>query len=748
MRIVVTTILCLIVSTVYSGNVIRVSGRVLSTLEDPLIAAVVTCSDLVTITDELGYFTIQEVDDQDSLTVSHIGYATAVIRLSDLDSSLPIVIRMSPAPIGLDQVEITTDATPLATTTRIDLTVQPVSTSQEILRRVPGLFIAQHAGGGKAEQIFLRGFDIDHGTDISISVDGMPVNMVSHAHGQGYSDLHFLIPETVEKVDFAKGPYDAKIGNFGTAGQVAFKTKDDIKHSTFGVEYGQFNTTRVHSLLNLIEGVEKHHLYVASEYLLTDGPVESPQDFSRFNIMAKYTGYLPYGAKLSAQVSRFSSQWDASGQIPQRAVDSGVITRFGAIDDTEGGFTDRTNATVMYTRPITASSYIKSQAYFIDYNFELYSNFTFFLNNPIRGDQIRQKEHRTVMGGDLRVHHTTQLGDIQATVEYGMSLRNDIIDDVELSRTANRVETLSRVVFGDVHETNIGAFAQTTARWQDWSLHLGARLDRFDFRYHDQITPAYDPRSTDKAIFSPKLRVEYSPSGRYKTYLKAGYGFHSNDSRTVLALPVEDADPIIDDILPAARGADLGVTLKPSDRLLADVAVWILDLEQEFVYVGDEGIVEPSGRTLRRGIDVSMRYEIDDHWYINTDFNYTVARSVEAAAGEQYIPLAPLLTSIGGVTYQQAGWTAGIRYRHIMDRPANEDNTITALGYWVTDANVSYLIGRVRLGLQIENLFNVSWNEAQFATTSRLRDEPTASEEIHFTPGVPFFARGSVQYMF
>ncbi len=209
----------------------------------------------------------------------------------------------------------------------------PVRSSQEILRKVPGLFIGQHAGGGKAEHIFLRGFDIDHGTDVAISVDGMPVNMVSHAHGQGYADLHFLIPETISKIDFGKGPYYSDIGNFGTAGYVQFKTKDVLESSQLSLEYGAFNTTRTMAMLNVLD-TENHSAYLAADYTVSDGPFESSQNFSRNNFFAKYAGNISDKEKLNAIASHFNSTWDASGQIPVRAVKSGLITRFGAIDDT------------------------------------------------------------------------------------------------------------------------------------------------------------------------------------------------------------------------------------------------------------------------------------------------------------------------------------------------------------------------------------------------------------------------------
>lgn len=283
------------------------------------------------------------------------------------------------------------------TIAEIDLKTNPVNSSQELLRKVPGLFIGQHAGGGKAEQIFLRGFDSDHGTDIALDVDGMPVNMVSNAHGQGYADLHFLIPETVQKIDFDKGPYYSNKGNLATAGYVSFQTKKTLEHNLISLEVGQFNTKRTLGLFNLIND-EKQQFYVASDYQKTDGPFRSPQNFNRFNFFTKYNSKIDNHNWFSIALFHFKSKWDASGQIPQRAVDSGLIDRFGAIDDTEGGTTQRSGAIIKYEKEIDEKTNLKNTFYYSYYDFELFSNFTFFLNDPINGDQIKQKEKRNTLG--------------------------------------------------------------------------------------------------------------------------------------------------------------------------------------------------------------------------------------------------------------------------------------------------------------------------------------------------------------
>ena len=610
------------------------------------------------------------------------------------------------------------------------------------MRKVPGLFIGQHAGGGKAEQLFLRGFDIDHGTDISISVDGIPVNMVSHAHGQGYADLHFLIPETVERLDFGKGPYYADKGNFTTAGYVNFQTKDKLENSSVSLELGQFNSQRGTALLNLINNKANQSAYIAAEYQTSDGPFESPQDFHRLNLMGKYTVNLPNNDKLSVLASYFDSEWTASGQIPQRAVDSGLITRFGAIDDTEGGVTGRTNIAIDYTKNLTDQSFIKNKVYFSNYDFELFSNFTFFANDPVNGDQIKQSENRNLFGLESAWYQTTSLLNADVNYNIGGGLRYDYVKDVGLWRTLNRSTILSSLSQGEVKEANFFAFAQAEFTFGNWLFNPVVRFDHFDFNYLDDLKLENSDLSENQFLVSPKFNIVYTPQKDWQLYFKAGGGFHSNDTRVV----VTELDK---KTLPAAYGMDLGTNFKPTPKLWVNTALWYLFLQQEFVYVGDEAVVEPSGKTRRLGVDVSVRWQLLKNLFYNTDFNYTFARSIEEARGEDYIPLAPELTMTGGLSLQlDNGFSGGIAYRYIKDRPANEDNSIIAKGYFITDLNLNYQFKKLSFGVVIENLFNQDWNEAQFATASRLRNESAEIEELHFTPGSPFFLKGKVSYTF
>ena len=343
-----------------------------------------------TYSDIAGTFKLDGIETGHQLIFYALGYQNTEYFVKEQDLDGEISINMEEAPLSLDQVLLVSKVNALSEIVSIDVQATPIKSAQEILRKVPGLIIGQHGGGGKAEQIFLRGFDIDHGTDVAINVDGLPVNLVSHAHGQGYADLHFVIPETIENLDFGKGTYYADKGNFTTAGYIDLNLKKRIEDNYLSVEAGQFNTVRAVGLLEVFNQGNSS-AYIASEAIFTDGVFESPQNFNRFNILGRYN-YRGDGEELTFTLSHFQSKWDQSGQIPQRAVDQGLISRFGFIDNSEGGNTSRSNILVNHKKQLGENSILKTKAFLSRYDFELFSNFTFFLNDPVNGDQIRQFE--------------------------------------------------------------------------------------------------------------------------------------------------------------------------------------------------------------------------------------------------------------------------------------------------------------------------------------------------------------------
>lgn len=724
-----------------------------------------------TLTDELGRYRFDGlVASPYKVEFSYVGYAPLVqdVVVAD-DQTTPMQTRLTIAPVTLNTVTVSAlKAHDQQLISSLDIRLRPITNSQEILRLVPGLFIGQHAGGGKAEQIFLRGFDLDHGTDIRLTVDDMPVNMVSHAHGQGYADLHFVIPELVEGVDFAKGPYRTDKGNQATAGWVNFRTRTALDRSFAKLEVGLYNTVRAVTGLSLLgpgglfsraktgtRTDRNQSAYVASEYSYSDSYFDNPQRFKRFNVLGKYHRHLSPNTEVTLTASTFWSQWNHSGQIPDRAVAEGLIGFFGSIDPTEGGETSRTNLNAQFVTVTPRNHTIKNQLFYSNYTFELYSNFTFFLRDSVNGDQIRQKERRNLFGYNGSYAIQSSLGRSQWTTTLGAQYRQDITGagatPTELSYTKNRTETLERVQYGNVDELNAALYADERVQLSDrFTLNAGIRYDVFRSRYEDLRQSPATTRSVTQAILSPKLNLYYTANPRLQWYLNTGRGFHSNDARVV----VLQNGPLrrTGEILPPAYGADLGIIMKPVPKLLINAAAWYLWLAQEFIYVGDEGVVEPSGQSRRIGIDVSARYQLTQHLFADLDLNTARPRAIGAEAGQSYLPLAPVFTSTGGLSLQtHSGWSGSLRYRYMADRPANEDNSLVAQGYFITDMQLNYnrrsdARRNYTVGLSVQNLLNTRWKETQFATESRLLNEAAPVNEIHFTPGTPFFARLSLTY--
>lgn len=681
------------------------------------------------------------------LIFSHIGYVTEKIEVNiEPDKVAVIKADLQKANVTLSDVTvITRKPSVLNTLAAVDIKLRPINTSQDILRMVSGLFIAQHAGGGKAEQIFLRGYDIDHGTDINISVDGLPVNMVSHAHGQGYADLHFLIPETVESVNFDKGPYFTNKGNLATAGFVEMRTKDFLDENLVKVQAGEFNTQRVVGMLKLLNKqstTARQQTYVASEYFKSNGYFDSPQRFHRFNILGKYNLILNDNAQLTVIASTLDSKWNASGQIPDRAVGSGLLEKFGSIDNSEGGNTNRTNISAKFTRKWQDGWQTTDQLYFTNYHFNLYSNFTFFLKDSVNGDEINQRETRNIYGYTGTMSKNYFIANKNAHTEFGWGGRFDDINNIALNHVVRRV-FLNHEQLGDVNEWNGFAYVRQHLELNNhFNINGGLRYDYFRFAYKNILAGANSFERQSRGIVSPKLNFNYNVNPAVRVYLNTGIGFHSNDARVILSNAAKD-------ILPKVFGTDLGIVLKPAKQLLLKAALWQLYSQQEFVYVGDEGIVEPGGRTRRSGIDVSARYQVNKWLYADVDLNYARPRTVDAPKGEDYVPLAPTFTSIGGLTAKtKNGFNGSIRYRYIGDRPANEDNTVRAQGYFLLDAVVSYAFKKIEFSISAENLLNRYWKEAQFNTESRLQAESFPVSEIHYTPGTPRFIKAGISYSF
>lgn len=722
-----------------------VSGRVVSALdEQPLISVLVIITETndSTYTDQFGKFLFAGKDEgRYHCRAVKEGYEEKEFVVNTKADIHDVLVILEEKILELKEIEVTSDRD-FNTTTRsaIDLKLRPHNSTQDFLRMVPGLFIAQHAGGGKAEQIFLRGFDVDHGTDVNLTVDGMPVNMVSHAHGQGYSDLHFVIPETVDKMNITLGPHRYDAGDFATAGSIGLTTVNAPDKNVVKLEGGCFNTLRGMTLFNLLRN-NNQNAYIASEYHYTNGYFESPQDFNRFNIFGKYSGNISEKMNLEASVSAFSSNWDASGQVPDRAVRSNMISRFGSIDNTEGGQTSRYNVNVILRYTLSPGAELRNQVFYSRYNFKLYSNFTFFLRDSSNGDQIMQAENRNIIGYNVAYSNKGTFLGIPIKTTIGAGLRYDQILDNELSATVQRM-FLSNIVKGDVYETNLNALLNETFYFSSvLTLNAALRYDHFFFQYNNHLRDTLYS-GVNKGILNPKLSLYYTPTSRIQFFFKAGSGFHSNDARVVV---LQQADRT----LPRAVGADVGLTTKVIKNLVLNTTLWTLYLQNEFVYVGDEGIVEVNGETRRLGVDVSVRYQLLKGLYADLDLNVTDPRYLGVPGSENYVPLAPVLSSIGGVTAKlENGFSGSIRYRCLANRPANEDYSVIAQGYFINDVLIRYTGKLYEAVLSVENLFNVKWKEAQFDTESRLQNEAQSVSEIHYTPGIPLFIKMGLSYLF
>ncbi len=706
------------------------------------------------ITDEAGNFQLVLPADTATLQISYIGYAAKQLKIKSAVKRFTVLL--SHGSIDLKEIQISPNLNNASfhTLSALDLSLRPVNSSQDLMRLVPGLFIAQHMGGGKAEQIFIRGFDADHGTDLNVSVDGLPVNMVSHIHGQGYADLHFLIPETVSTFDFGKGPYYSEKGDLTTAGYLNYSTKDALDKSMLSLEGGQFNTFRVAGVIDLLGAKAKQNgenAYIAGEYNYTNGAFKLPEQYKRTNLFGKYSKQLGANNRLSLSASTFSTSWVASGEIPGRAVAAGTtaiddngnaikiaaapvtIDRFGTIDSAQGGRSTRVNANAKLTTDLKNNWTMENQLYYTHYTFLLHVNSSFFAADTVNGDERQQQEARDMFGYNGKLSKNSYFGNNMLTSAIGLSSRFDRTYGSRYSNVTEQYQFLDDITKGDIRQNNTGVYLDETLESGKWLLNLGSRLDYFKFNYHDT--------TKTNVIVSPKINVQYTANQQVQFYLKAGKGFHSNNAIAVIGNNGLAT-------LPAAYGADLGLNWKPIQHLYINAALWYLYLQQEFVYT-DDGDIAPGGKTRRIGADLSARYELAKWLFADLNVNLARPRLADSLAGRGYLALAPTFTSTGGLDFKlNNGINGGLSYRYMHSRPGNNTNTLVADGYYVTDLKVNYTQKKYEVGLSIENLFNTKWNEFEAEQVSRLKGEAAPIDQMSFTPGTPFFAKLRVALFF
>jgi outer membrane receptor protein involved in Fe transport len=621
-----------------------------------------------------------------------------------------------------------------------DFELRPQGRPADVLRLVPGLIINQHQGGGKAEQYLIRGFDADHGTDLAIFVDGLPVNLRSHAHGQGYADLHFLIPETVKAVDVVKGPYFPEYGDFDTAAAVAFVTRDYVDENTVEVAGGSFNTQRYLALLSPTRDALK--TFVAVEGYRSDGPFEHPNGYVRFNVFAKASASLAEDMKLSVWASHYRAEWHGSGQLPSRAIRAGLIDRFGAIDPNEGGTTQRTNLNIDYAWRVSDAQRLTLHAYASYYALSLFNDFTFFLDDPEHGDMIDQRDRRVVAGFDTQYAITSVPLGMPLTSTAGFQYRIDT-PHIVLAHAIQRHQVGRRQDVGIVEQSYSPFVKFELVPLDNVRLVAGARGDIFQFHGSEHInsTEPFETRDVTKARPSVKANLIVGPWLDTEFFGNFGTGFHSNDARAVLANRRLEA-------LPTATGYEFGFRSRALPRTELFATYWFLDLSSELVFVGDAGTTEARGSTHRDGVEVGIKVRPLDWLTFTGDFTYT--RKAEFVDTGAAIPLAPLWTARADVTVRLPwGLASSLEMRYLGDRFADEDRHHTARGYTLLNWTGRYRYRNLEAFLSVENLPDVHWREAQFFFTSRLPGEPAAGvNDVHFTPGAPRSFLGGIAVHF
>ncbi|WP_091972246.1 TonB-dependent receptor [Methylobacterium gossipiicola] len=620
------------------------------------------------------------------------------------------------------------------------LNSRPITRPGEVLESVPGLIVTQHSGEGKANQFFLRGFNLDHGTDIAISVDGMPVNMRTHAHGQGYADLNFLIPELVGAVEFHKGPYFVRDGDFASAGSVRIDYLDKTDRNVALTAFGAFGFKRALTIASAPLG--QGTLLVAGEAQTYDGPWDVPDRLAKLNGVVRYSqGTALDGFALTGMA--YWAKWNATNQIPERAVADGIIGRYGTLNPTDGGDTGRFSLSGRWSRTGEAGI-TRANAYIIRYGMNLFNDFTYFLNDPVDGDQFRQRDNRVLGGGE--VGHTFQ-GDLFGMPmenEIGVQTRTDSIR-VGLFNTTNR-RYRSTVLDDRVLEASGAFYYENRLRWTDWlRTSVGFRADTY---YADVVadTAANSGKARD-SIVNPKLGLVLGPWFDTELFVNYGGGFHSNDARGVTAT-VDPASPLFNisrsPFLVPSTGSEIGLRNRSLRGLETAVTLFQLDFASENLFQGDSGTTEPSRPTRRFGVEWTNRYAVTPWLSLEGDLTVTNARFADRDPAGSRVPEAPTTIASAGITFGEGlGWFGSMRFRYFGPRPLIEDNSVRSKPTALLNGRVGYNFDNgISLSLDILNLTNAKADQITYFYTSRLPGEAADGvADRHFHPVEPTAVR-------
>ena len=637
---------------------------------------------------------------------------------------------------------------------------RPTLRPAEVLEFVPGVIVTQHSGDGKANQYFLRGFNLDHGTDFASFVGGMPVNMPTHAHGHGYSDLNWLLPELVSRINYKKGPYYADEGDFASAGAAHIRLFDSLPSGLASVTLGE-NGYRRGFVANSMKFGAGDLLY-AVEAAHNDGPWDNPEKFHRTNGVLRYSfGENNDHSAISAMA--YSAGWNSTDQIPQRAVDQGLVGRFGALDASEGGRTARYSLSFETERRLADGSF-KLNAHAIQSRLDLYSNFSYFLENPIdvdpaatNGDQFEQAEHRKVFGLATSRTWNTQLGGLDNSFTLGFQARHDRLDPVGLYSTVAKVRAAT-IQESTVRQTSAGLYGEAATQWAPWLRSIvGLRADRFDFRVDSTIAANSGSRSA--SIASPKLSLIFGPWNKTEFFANAGYGFHSNDARGTTATvaakdpnggPIPSVNPLV-----RSRGFELGARTEIIPGLQSSLALWSLKLDSELLFVGDAGETEASRASKRHGVEWNNHYVATPWLLLDADLALSRSRFTEPdpadpSVGDRIPGSIQTVASLGATITDLGPWFGQFQLRYFGPRPLIEDDSQRSKETTLAYLRVGYKFSKnLKVALDIFNLFDRKGSDIDYYYASRLKGEPAEGvNDIHFHPVEPRSLRLSLMASF
>ncbi len=623
---------------------------------------------------------------------------------------------------------------------------RPALRTGELLEFVPGLIVTQHSGDGKANQYFLRGFNLDHGTDFATYVDGMPVNMRTHAHGQGYSDLNFLIPELVQRIDYKKGPYFAGEGDFASAGSARIRLADKLPQGQASVSIGQHGYLRgvvADSVAagpgTLLYGLEVHR---------NNGPWDVPENVRKYSGVLRYSqGTANDGFSVTAMA--YHNSWNATDQVPLRAVASGQIGRFGSLAPSDGGDTSRTSLSYAM-RKRTENRLFELDAYLIRSQLELNSDFTYLLANPATGDQFQQSERRTLAGVNASEGWTTELFGLPLRNKLGVQARYDRLSPVGLYSTQERVRQ-STLREDRVREASVGLYGENTVQWLPWLRSVaGVRYDAYRFNVNSSI--AGNSGAANDHLVSPKLSLILGPWSKWEFFVNYGKGFHSNDARGTTQTRLPDGTPStpVTPLVPT-KGMELGARTEWLPGLQSSLALWRLDVASELLFVGDAGETQASRASRRHGIEWNNHYIAAPWLLFDLDLAASRARYTQDDPAGNHIPGAIDKVASFGVTVTDRGpWSGAFQLRYFGPRPLIEDNSVRSASTTLAYARLAYQLNRrTRLSLDVFNLFNKRASDIDYYYASRLPGEATEGvNDRHFHPVEPRSVRLSLSYAF